>query len=190
MHTRCPLVVYYSRTGHTKDLADEIAAHASTEIAPQLVPRDRPDADWPFASLVLAALLRRPTPIAPIAPDPARAPLVVVASPVWMGRATPPIRAFLATHGRGILRLGFALSAGRCGPETAFRDMAALAGKPPVARLCIDDADRLSGARERKVQAFAEELARIEAERPIPFPDRPRATVVATDNVRPLRPLR
>lgn len=187
------LIVYHSRTGHTKELADDLAAHLSAVVEPALAPRNRREGDWPLPRLLVAALLHIPLESAAPRNRPSDFPLVVVASPVWMGRAMPPVRGFLARHGRAIDRLAFVLSAGRCGADFAFRDMADLAGKPPLASLCIDDADRLLGRREAKIQTFAEDLERrtAAAGRPPDVRNRPMVAPAARSaEIHLLRPFR
>lgn len=152
------LIVYFSRSGHTKDLADLLAAHMSAAIEPCLRPPD--GSEWPMGALVLRAMFRRPVDPAPISHDPSSFRILLVATPLWMGRAVPPVRGFLARNAGRFPLLAFAVSAGRCSGGPAFADMGRLAGATPVATLCVDDADRLSGRREAKVQAFADRVER------------------------------
>ncbi len=155
------LVVHHSMGGHTKELADDLAAGLSAVVEPVLGPPG--GGPWRFGPLLVSALLRRPVEPARLVNDPTRFDLVLVGGPIWMGRVTPPVRGFLERCRGRLPRVGFFVSAGRCGPEGAFEDMARLLGAAPVAVLCVDDHDRLTGARHGKALAFADRLDRLQA---------------------------
>lgn len=94
------LVVYYSLTGSTARVARDIAARAGADVESI---RDRGHGVGFFRSFknVLDAMRRIPAKIGPLAKNPGDYALTIVGTPVWAGKVTPAVRAYLLqTQGR------------------------------------------------------------------------------------------
>lgn len=88
------LVIFYSYTGHTKRLAEELAAKESADAA-EIRDRRRPGKLKAYSLGCLAAMRGRPWPIEqPEADLPAYDRLILL-SPVWAGNPPPAVHAFL-----------------------------------------------------------------------------------------------
>jgi hypothetical protein len=149
------LVAYYSRTGHTKRLAQAIVTALGADIEEILDPTDR---SGPLGFLrsgleayagVLAAVEhpRR---------DPADYDVVVVATPVWAQSVSPPVRTYLWHERARLPQVAFVATEGAIGDERAFEQMKTLAGRAPVATLAVRDRVVEKGAPRGEVARFAE----------------------------------
>jgi flavodoxin len=89
------LVVYYSLTGHTRQIAEAIAdAHdADLEVIEDTFNRDTGLGRFRSA---IEGLLGLRSSITPPKHDPSEYDLVVVGTPVWAARLSSPVRAYLS----------------------------------------------------------------------------------------------
>ena len=88
------LVVYYSRTGNSRFVAQTIAAEVGADVEEVMDLKKRSGA---FGFLIGGsdARLGKETKIAPTAKSPVDYDLIVVGTPVWAGRPTPAISSYL-----------------------------------------------------------------------------------------------
>jgi flavodoxin len=91
------LVVYYSRTGNARFVAETIAAEIGADVEEVIDFKNRTGA---LAYLTGGADARRgkETKIAPATKSPAEYDLVIVGTPVWAGRPAPAILTYLKKH--------------------------------------------------------------------------------------------
>jgi flavodoxin len=153
------LVVYYSRTGNTRRVAEELAARGGWDLERVIDTRPR-DGLIGYLRSGFDSLFRRTTTLAPPRHDPADYDLVVVGTPVWNASVSTPIRTWLEER-RGLLpALAFFATEGGRGAPHAFRQMALLAGGTPIATLELTDEELRRGALEHQLAPL---LATIEA---------------------------
>ena len=105
------LCIYYSRTGNTKKAVEKIARELDAEV---LELRDGVDrSGWRgFLRSGLEAMRRTTHPLKPIE---TQRPLkdyrlVIVATPVWAGRCSSVVRAFLKEYGKELNRVAYVLT--------------------------------------------------------------------------------
>ena len=77
------LVIYYSRTGHTRKVAKAIAAACVADIVPIRDMHSQAGA-LGYLRSGFEAMFKRPGRIQPIDKDPARYDLVILGTPIWM----------------------------------------------------------------------------------------------------------
>ena len=87
------LVVYYTRTGNTKFVAETIAAELGSDIE-ELVDLKKREGKLGWLSAGRDSSGEKLTEIAPTTRTPADYDLIVVGSPVWAWRPTPAIRTY------------------------------------------------------------------------------------------------
>ena len=88
------LVLYYSYTGHTKKLAEGLAAKESVDIA-EIKAVKRPGVLKAFTAGCFAALGGRSWPIQPLDTNMAAYDRLILLIPVWAGNPPPAINALL-----------------------------------------------------------------------------------------------
>ena len=149
------LIVFYSMTGNTRGLANELRDALHGHLEEIVEPRTRKGLVGVIRAL-FDALARREPPIRDPARDPAQYELLVLGGPVWAGRMAAPVRSYARRHGPRARQLAFFCTQGGNEAGPAFAELAALCGGEPVATLAIS-APLLAS------QAHAEELRRFVA---------------------------
>jgi hypothetical protein len=139
------LVVYYSFTGNTRNVAERVVRDLGADIAEVLSARYE-SGGLRFLRAAFDGWRGRLPAINVSGPLPGEYDFVLFMSPVWAGHAATPMRAYLA-HNRGkIKRAAFLLTcAGSC-PPRAFEEMTALAGLEPQATFTLVERDIKGGA--------------------------------------------
>jgi len=91
------LVVYYSRTGNAKSVAEKIAGELEAEIE-EVVDKKKRSGVFGFLSGGKDATIGNKTEIAETRKNPVDFDLIVVVTPVWSSSPTPAIRTYLLKH--------------------------------------------------------------------------------------------
>lgn len=152
------LIVFYSRTGTTGRVAEQLAAALHAPLLAIEEPHGRRGLSGYLRSAREAARRILP-PILPPALDPADFDLVILGTPVWVGHVASPMRSFLQGYRSTLRHVAFFCTCGGRGAERAFLDMQHLTGRPPEATLALTAADLRTGKTGAAVAAFAARLA-------------------------------
>ena len=150
------LVVYYSRTGHTRRLAEVLRTLCSADLAEIREPAPRTGLPG-WARCGLEATFRIRPKLQEPAHDLKDYDLVLVGGPVWMGRLAPAVRAYVALYGPQANRLAFFSTQGGPPVQAAWADLETLGGRHPVAtygeRNGTPEPIRLAGAQRFAARA-------------------------------------
>ncbi len=157
------LVVFYSRGGHTRRVAQSLAARLDADIEEI---REARDASGLLHGVRLAfeALLGRETPIRPLVRDPRAYDLVVVGTPVWAGSLAPPVRTYLEVERDRLRSSAFFCTHCGSGVARAFRQMREIVRRGPVEVLSVHDREVTTHALRARVSAF---IATLKHETPL-----------------------
>jgi flavodoxin len=152
------LVVYYSRTGNTRKVGLEIAKELDAEVEEIKETKNREGA----LGYLLAgrdALLSRPASIQQPSKDPALYDLVVVGTPVWAFKASPPVCAYLRQNKGRFRSMAFYLT---CGDKagSAFKDMQSESGMTPLALLEVKEREMKDRVYHEKIADYARTLSK------------------------------
>jgi len=150
------LVVFYSRTGNTRHVAEAIAESLKADIEEIRDARSRSGV-LGFLRSGYEALTGKLAEIQQVAGKPDEYDLVLVGSPVWVGRLSSPMRTYLTLYGRSIKQTAFFCTC-KSDEGRAFKEMEALS-KKPIATLCIREEEVKSGEYIRKIEEFIKTLA-------------------------------
>ncbi len=150
-------VVFYSRTGTTKQLALEVAKALGADGVELTEERGRGGLLGYLRSGFEAARARTTT-LRDVHREVLGYDLVVVATPVWVSAVCSPVRTFLRRHGGKFPPLAFLATMGGRGSETAFQQMASEARRSPVATLALTAGDVRAGKQMEKLSAFIREV--------------------------------
>ena len=156
------LIVYHSRTGNTKKLADVIADALNADIEP--IVSDATAKSW--GRLVLQALFKVQAEISQTTKDPSLYDLVVVGTPVWSHTMSTPVRTYLAKNKSKFKNIAFFCTYGGTGSERALKSMESFCGKTAVGTLDVLVKDLESGEYVEKVKRFATKLQEIQGDNP------------------------
>lgn len=153
------LLVFYSRSGGTRAVANEIREALGCDVE-EIVDRSDRRGLRGYVKSALDATLHRPADIRPLAVDPGDYDLVIVGTPVWNAAVSAPVRTFLARAGR-LHRVAFFLSHGGRGSARVFRQMERLAKTRPIATLAVRDRALRRGRIQDDVEAFADRIVAV-----------------------------
>jgi len=118
------LVVYYSRTGNARFVAETIAAEIGADVE-EVIDLKKRSGTFVLISSGFAALRGKETKIAPTKKSLAGYDLVIVGTPVWAGRPTPAIRTFLKKNDLSGKKVAVFFAQGRKSPR-AIKQIKAL----------------------------------------------------------------
>ena len=88
------LVVYYSRTGNTRMVAEKLAQKFNADLE-QLIDRHKRTGLFGFTSAGKDALAKKITVIAPLKYNPGDYDIILIGGPSWISHVTPAIRTFI-----------------------------------------------------------------------------------------------
>ena len=151
--TRRILVVCYSRTGHTRQVAEAIAQRCDADLE---CIKDRDDRMGLLGYLRSAAqaLLHHKPWIQPTRRAPADYSLVIIGTPVWAGNIASPVRSYAQRHGGRCRRVAFFCTCGGAGAEKVLAELQQLCGQRPLATLALRQQQVEEGRIDTAVDAF------------------------------------
>jgi flavodoxin len=151
------LVVYFSRTGHTKKVGDELAKALPGDVEEivDTVNRAGPVGWLKSGREASGKMLAN---IQPVKKDAASYDIVVIGTPIWASNMSSPVRTYLTENKAKFKNVAFFCTEGSKGSEKAFAEMGEIVGKKPKATLAITMADIKGGTVGDKVKKFAGEI--------------------------------
>lgn len=147
------LIVYYSRTGTTKIVANELAKKLEADSEEIIDKKNRKGAiNWIIAGR--DAVLGRLTNIEDIRYNPADYDLVLVGSPTWAGRITPAIKTFTRNNIEKIKKLAIFTTQGSDKRQAAIDDFKKAFNKADMPELWVPTKDVIGNNYEEKINNF------------------------------------
>ena len=152
------LVAYYSMTGNTRRVANEVRQVTGAELEEIREPKPRHGFTGTLRALV-DGITRRTPPILVSSHDPAEYDLLVIGGPVWAGRMAAPVRSYAKRYGANLRHVAFFCTEGARGADAAFADLEKLCQHPPEATLVVDAAHLPAIDHHVALSRFASTLA-------------------------------
>ena len=134
------LIVFYSRSGTTRKIAQELARTLRCDLEEITEAKSRTGV-FGYMRSATEALLKRPVAIAATQRDVAGYDLVIVGTPVWCASLSSPVRAYLTANAVRLPDVAFFCCLGGSGSESTFAQMTAIVGKQPRAVCAIKQGD-------------------------------------------------
>jgi flavodoxin len=154
-------LVYYSRTGITKKIAEAIAKKLQADIEEIIDLKDR-KGPWQYLKAGRDAMKRIPAEISVAKNNPDYYDLVVIGTPVWAGNMACAVRTYLGQNREKIKKLALFCTMGGSGDQNTFKEMESLAGQTAVARLTVLTREAGKPAAEEKIAMFAGQIKGLE----------------------------
>ncbi len=128
------LVVYYSRTGTTKKVAEIIKGKLRCDIG-EIISEANLSGIFGYIKCGFQSFSKKTPRIKKMMMDVNDYDTIIIGTPVWAGNMSSPIRTFLTQQKDNLRNVAFFCthSSTECG--NTFNDMAGLLGKEPIARL-------------------------------------------------------
>ncbi|MHA1111551.1 MAG: flavodoxin family protein, partial [Promethearchaeota archaeon] len=116
------LIVYYSRMGHSKKVAELLKEHLNADVEEIQMVEPYPDDEKPHYLLRgYEAMVGSKPPIKPLGINPTEYDLVVIGSPTWNWRISPPIYSFISKYPLKDKKVALYVSAGGDGVKCIRR---------------------------------------------------------------------
>jgi flavodoxin len=152
------LVVYYSLSGNTERVANDIAASLGADIE-RLHERTPRRGLFGYLRAAFDSLREKGVPLEDFGKCVDDYPLVIIGTPVWAGRITPAVRTYLETIRGRCRRVAFFTTSGATDPAEIVPAMEKLAGLPAAAVAGFTARDlREAAIYERRLGTFVEAL--------------------------------
>ena len=151
------LVVYYSRTGNTRKIGEEVAAALGAEIE-ELKDRKNRQGRVGYMRAGRDAMRKHTADLEPTTRNPAKYDLVVLGGPVWAFTICTPTRTYATSHKDNFKSVAFLCTAG----DTRFAHkgcaiLGEVTGRTAVATLALGEKD-VAGDHAQAVAAFVASL--------------------------------
>ncbi|KWT73284.1 MULTISPECIES: flavodoxin family protein [unclassified Variovorax] len=156
------LVVVYSRTGTSRRLAEQLCSRLGWQLAEIVEERPRSGILGVFRC-VLDSLLRRRPAIRYDGPFPKNFDVVVLVSPIWLGRLAAPMRSFVTRRRDHLPDLAVISVAGGTGQFAVAAEIADLVGETPIVSTTFTAREIDDGTCAGRLQFFGAALNSAEA---------------------------
>ena len=153
------LIVYYSRTGNTRAVAQALAAQLGADIE-EIVDTKNRKGIFGWLGAGKDASQKKTTVIGPTTKDPANYDLVVLGTPIWSWSMTPAIRTYIEANREKFKKVAFFCTMGKNGDVKTFAAMAELCGRKPAASLAVRAEEVKIRQYQSGINKFAAELLR------------------------------
>jgi flavodoxin len=131
------LIVYYSRSGNTRKVAEELAQELKADVE-QLIDHKNRHGILGWLGAGWSAAKKLGTVITPAKFDPSGYDLVIVGTPLWaFGGISPAVRTYLNQTKGKIRKIAFFLTKGGTPGEKAFTQLTEVSALTPIATLEI-----------------------------------------------------
>lgn len=132
------LVVFYSRSGYTRTVAENIVAKCEADMEEIRDVRPRKGL-YGYLRSVYEALKKKPAEIEQTMANPVEYDVVVLGGPVWAGKMVSPIRTYITQYCNNAKAIALFCTYGGSGAEKVLSDMADLCKKKALASIAITD---------------------------------------------------
>jgi flavodoxin len=162
------LVVYYSRTGHTRTLARQIAVAMGAQIE-EIIDHGNRRGILGYLRSGNEASSRRCTEIRRPFYDPGAFDLVITGTPVWRASLCSPVRTYLEAHATKFRNVAFFCTMRWFGSRRVFDQMQTACGARPLATF-VSTERQLAGSDLRgAVEVFASRLRASSLPEPVVY---------------------
>jgi len=153
------LVLYYSRSGKSRKVAENIAQGLKADIQ-EIVPLKGYKGLFGFIRAGFQATKGKIPAIKPVDKDLAAYDLIIFGTPIWGSRMASPLRTAITENKPMIKKYAFYCTAGGAGQEKAFADVQELVGFAPVATMEVQSMEVVKDTSADKIGAFIKGLPR------------------------------
>ncbi len=151
------LIVYYTRTGTTEKLAEDLAVHFNADLLPLEDSKNRSGL-FGFLRAGFDALTKNVTVINDFEHKLAEYDVILIGTPVWAGKMTPAIRTFMLGNAEVFPEVAFFVTLGGTSAQKTLEDMEELAGKEPLASLVLSKQETMdsNGNNNEDIESFVQ----------------------------------
>lgn len=152
------LVVFYSLTGKSRQVAEKLAAMLSADLAEIIEQKPRGLTGRAMIRCLMDSFLRRRPAIRPMSHHAVAYDRVIVVCPVWAAHIAGPARTWLRVEGRAARRLALSLQLGGGPHGSVYKEIESLTGKVAEPAVEVMEEEFVAGTAMAKVEAFARSM--------------------------------
>lgn len=152
------LVVYYSRTGNTRKVAESISKMLKCDIE-EIVDMKNRKGILGFLGAGRDTVFNKLTRIN-VKKDPSEYDMVIIGTPIWVGNMTVAIRTYLNLYKGKFKHVAFFCTMGGSGDKRAFKNMEELIEKKPESTLVLRDRE-IKRDYISRIKEFVDKLSKI-----------------------------
>lgn len=153
------LVVYYTRTGNTRFVAEKIADCLDADIE-EIVDKTNREGWFGFLRSAVEAMVGGETDIEETECSPDNYDLIILGSPVWARKITPAVRTYLKKHDFPGKKVAFFNTNDSDESQNTFQTMKNLTNNPnPVDCLVASEVSKNREKVEEKVENWCDKLS-------------------------------
>lgn len=152
------LIVYFSRTGRTRRVAEAIQALTGFDIEEIKEAKGRGGPIGWLKSGMESTRKMLPQ-IEALQHDQASYDLVVIGTPIWASNMSSPVRAYVTKYGSEIKKAALFCTGDGDNPEKAFTSIIELLGKEPIATMGLIGEEREGEAATQRIKVFVADLS-------------------------------
>ena len=134
------LIVYYSRTNVTKDIANRIQKELDCDIE-EITDGGKYDGRLGYMKGGMNASMGRTSDIDPISKNPSDYDLVIIGTPVWASNMATPVYTYLIKYNDQIKKMASFCTCISGGYEKALEKIAEVSGKTQISTMFLNAKD-------------------------------------------------
>jgi len=150
------LVAFYSRTGTTRKVANEIAKSLKCDVD-EIIDEKKREGILGYLRSGKDATFKNPAKIK-TSKDPSKYDLVVIGTPIWAYNMCSAVRTYITNNKDKFKKVAFFCTQGGSGGSTAFKSIRELCNKAPVLTIEFNAEDVINGDYIISAKAFAKYL--------------------------------
>lgn len=156
------LVVYFSRTGRTRQIAEAVAGRLSADIEPVQDVEDR-SGIWGYLRSMQEAMQHRVIDAEAPTKDPSDYDLIILGTPVWAHNMCSPMRSYITAQKERFRAIAVFCTQGGSGGSEVAGQIAELCGRTPVAILVLNESEIKKNQFAAKLNGFVKSAAPAKA---------------------------
>lgn len=151
------LVVYYSRSGNTREVAQEISSVIESDIE-EIIDTKSWSGTMGFLRAGKDAAGHKLTILKDIKNDPGDYDLLIIGTPIWGGNISVPVRTYIAQNSSQFNKVAFFCTAKGSDFIKVFDDMADLSNLVPMATIGITEREVKNVSYKPQIEMFIDEI--------------------------------
>lgn len=147
------LVVYYTRTGNTRQIAKEIASKLNADLE-EIIDKAKRSGIIGWLRSGYQAIRERLTEIEEMEKDPKDYDIIILGTPNWAGRLTPAIRTYIKRYSDRFNKLAYFITLGGRKGDELIDSIGEFCGKEPIATMQISQKEVKEDNYKGKISEF------------------------------------
>ncbi len=153
------LVVYYSFTGNTRKVAEELAGRLGADLTELIEERPRKGLSGAIRA-IFESLRHRASEITPVTAPLRKYDLIILAAPLWAGHIASPMRDFAERYREELSQVSFVITHGGSSVKKAAKELEEFCGQHPLEVMDIQEVQIKKNKVGRPISAYLAALRR------------------------------